>query len=73
MKKEILYEFKALYRGDFRITDYNFGEGTILFARDEPMVYSSMALFKYVTKTSHTDTVWEVLVTYFCCLEGFSS
>mgnify|MGYP003511554346 CR=1 len=46
MKKEILYEFKALYRGDFRITDYNFGEGTILFARDEPMVYSSMALFK---------------------------
>lgn len=27
MKKEILYEFKALYRGDFRITGYTFGEG----------------------------------------------
>lgn len=27
MKKEIIYEFKALYRGDFRITGYRFGAG----------------------------------------------
>ena len=32
MKKKILYEFKALYRGDFRITGYTFGEGEIASA-----------------------------------------
>lgn len=27
MKKETLYEFKSLYRGNFRVTGYKFGEG----------------------------------------------
>ena len=27
MKKEIIYEIKALYRDDFRVTGYSFGEG----------------------------------------------
>ena len=27
MKKEILYEIKALYRDDFRVSGYRFGSG----------------------------------------------
>ena len=27
MKKEVLYEIKAIYRDDFRVTGYTFGEG----------------------------------------------
>ena len=27
MNREIIYEIKALYRDDFRVTGYSFGEG----------------------------------------------